>query len=151
MRKIGKTASSVGLLLALIGPSPHSSAEEGTNDTTTAQTQRASKLNEALKQGASEMNNGLPIMVDSETRLDSTSGGNMSFRYNLTMVNLSPEDLDLEGFTNEMQPLLVNKVCTTKEMQVFIENGVPVTYSYYGKGGKHFASFTVEPDHCKSN
>ena len=87
-------------------------------------------------------------MVDAETRLDSTGGINKQFFYSYTMINHSAEEINTEAFTDAMQPRLINGVCTTKEMEVFMKNNIPVSYVYRGKNGKQFLTITVDPSQC---
>lgn len=89
-------------------------------------------------------------MVNLDTRLDSTVGINQQFRYNYTMVDYSTEQLDVKRFIHTTTPKLVNSACTTREMKVFIKNGVPITYAYYGIKGKKFTEITIHPSQCKN-
>ena len=109
------------------------------------------EINSLLNKTASDLNKQLPMMVDSETRLDSSIGLNKSFKYNYTMVNYKAEEVNRSEFNKIMQPRLVNMVCTTKELDVFTKNGIPVTYNYYGKNGKNIATITVSPSQCEHN
>ena len=111
---------------------------------------RNSQLDSILMQTADQINQNLPIMIDAETRLDSTVGMNRIMQYNYTMVNYSAEEFDVQEFIDTVQPLLINRVCTSEEMQVFVENNVPVRYSYHGKNGKQITIFAVEPSQCES-
>jgi hypothetical protein len=106
-------------------------------------------IDAALLHTASEMNKTLPMMVDAETRLDSTTGINRTIRYNYTMVNYTVADLDPAQFKQSMEPTIVNKVCTTKEMQVFVRNKVPVSFAYYDKQGKQITVITVPSSSCE--
>jgi len=99
---------------------------------------------------ANELNKTLPIMVDSETRLDTSTGFNEMFQYNYTLVNYSFEELDPEEIEETLKPNLINSVCTIEDMAFFIKNDVPVSYAYYGKNGKHVLTITVTSDQCES-
>ena len=109
------------------------------------------ELDSILMQTASQLNQNLPMMVDAETRLDSTVGINKQIRYNYTMINYPVEKLDAQIVTEAMQPNLINYVCTTKEMEVFRKNDIPVAYAYYGKNGKYLMTITVQPSQCESS
>lgn len=106
-------------------------------------------IDTALLHAASEINKTLPMMVDAETRLDSTTGINRTIRYNYTMVNYTVADLDGVSFEKSMKQTLINKVCTTKEMQVFVRNKVPVSFAYYDKKGKQITFITVPSSSCE--
>lgn len=151
MNKLAKILGGIGLLIVIafaggIGKLVGKSTSERFFDG-----KKESELNSVLMQAASQINQNLPMMVDSETRLDSTVGINKTFRYNYTMINYPVEELDPKGFSEAMRPQIVNSVCTTKEMEVFMKNGVPVTYAYHGKNGKQLTTITVEPSQCKNS
>lgn len=111
---------------------------------------KAGDLNKELVTPASQLNETLPMMVDSETRLDSTAGFNKTFRYNYTLVNYTSEELDPKSIEAALGEKLINSVCTTKEMEVFTKNSVPVSYAYHGKNGKQVTVITVSPSQCES-
>lgn len=106
------------------------------------------ELNAALEQAANRMNGSLPMMVDRETRLDSTLALDKAFRYNYTLVNYPIENLNAGKFTATMRPRIVNSICTMDDTQVFIDNGVRVIYAYFGRNGKSLTTVTVEPPMC---
>jgi len=107
-------------------------------------------LNSTLMAAANELNINLPMMVDGETRLDSSIGINRTFRYNYTLINYAAEDVDADQFKVNMESTLINSFCTTKEMEVFTKNDVPVTYAYHGKNGKQITTITVNSSQCGS-
>jgi hypothetical protein len=106
------------------------------------------KIDAELLQTASKLNERLPMMVDAETRWDSTVGIDKTMRYNYTLINYSASNLPVQEFRGALEAKLVNNVCTTKEMQVFVKNGVTVTYAYYGNEGKEITVIAVEPSRC---
>ena len=121
---------------------------------TSVEIKEESALESALMQAVNEINQHLPTMVNANTRLDSvaaTISGNKQFRYKYTLTNFPASKVDIETLTEAEEPRLINSVCTTREMKVFIENGVRVTYAYYGKNGKLITTITVYPYQCKSN
>ncbi len=107
-------------------------------------------LTSGLMAAANKMNQHLPMMVDSETRLDSTLGINRTFLYKYTLVNYAAEELDSEQFKISYEERLINLVCTTKGMELFVKNNIPVTYAYYGRRGKLVTSVTVVSSQCES-
>ena len=135
MKTIGKIFGAVGLL-------PVIAFAEGIKE---------GELNRALTQAASQINANLPMMVDSGTRLDSTAGLNREFRYHYTLVNYSADELDRSAFENAKRSKLINNVCTSQELEVFVQNGVSVTYAYFGKYGKQIATITVQPSQCMTS
>jgi len=108
------------------------------------------ELDSVLVKIAAQYNQSLPIMVNLDTRLDSTIGINKQFRYNYTMVDYSADQLDIKYFTHSMRPKLLNSACNTRDMVVFMNHGVPITYAYYGIQGNKITEITVHPSDCKS-
>lgn len=105
-------------------------------------------LDNALLKAASEMNKKLPMMIDSETRLDTTTGGNKTFQYNYTLVNYSAANISSQEIHNALEQKIINGVCTTKEMEAFVKKGVTVAYAYYGNDGKQITVISVAPSQC---
>jgi hypothetical protein len=100
---------------------------------------------------ARDINKELPIMLDAETRLDSTIGSNRKVRYNFTLVNYRAEEVNASALAQGMKPALVQVVCTRKEMEIYVKNDIPVTYAYYGKEGKKVTSITVHASSCRGS
>lgn len=112
---------------------------------------KAENIDAALMKAASDMNAGLPMMVDAETRLDSTMGIDRRFRYNYTLINYAADELDANAIRDSMAPSLNNTVCSTGDMKYFVDNQVPVTYAYYGKNGTEILTITVDTANCVVN
>jgi hypothetical protein len=87
-------------------------------------------INKEILQIVYELNSQFPAMVDENTRLDKTSGGNMEFSYHYTLVNHSIDEVDADALYAEMRPDIVNGVCNFSEFEWFVENGVTVQYVY---------------------
>jgi|GEM_PF-1753144 hypothetical protein len=108
----------------------------------------APDLNSLLIETASGLNKNLPMMIDVETRWDSTIGGDMSFRFNYTLINYLVGDLDIGAVRDNMRLNIVDAACTN--MDEFLTNGIPISYNYYDKNGVFIMTITVEPSHCKT-
>jgi protein TonB len=105
-------------------------------------------IDEVLLRTASELNSRLPMMVDSDTRLDSTTGTNNTFRYNYTLVNYASSTISASELTSAIGQTLVNKVCTSKDTESFLRSGVTVSFAYFGNDGKQIALLSVAPSEC---
>ena len=99
---------------------------------------------------STQQNKSLPMMVDKDTRWDTTiPGPGKNWTYVYTLV--TPE---LKNITNkEINDALGGKirlgVCTMKEMQIFVDKGVKVTYKYRDNEGKFIGEVVVTPEDCK--
>lgn len=112
---------------------------------------REGVINEVLLKAADKLNSKLPMMVDANTRLDSTIGLNERFRYNYTLVNYSSAQISSSQIHNVLGQKLVNNVCTNKEMQAFVNNGVTVSYAYFGNDGKEITVISIAPSQCSGS
>ena len=105
-------------------------------------------FNAVLMQTADELNRQLPYMVDEETRLDTTPGYNMEFSYYFTLFNYSSNEIDKDAFYTQMRPSLVNQVCTSSELESFVNNGVTIRYVYSDTEGREIAQISISPSNC---
>lgn len=108
------------------------------------------KFQADLVKASSEHNKSLPMMVDSDTRLDTTiAGPGKEWTYMYTLVAT-----DVKGITNEkinevMGDKLRNSVCTMKEMEIFVRNEVTMKYKYRDNDGNYLGEVVVTPGDCK--
>ena len=111
-------------------------------------TPKSNSWNDELKIAANELNSGLPMMVDSETRLDSTIALMNTFTYRYTMINHSVEDVNVQQFTDIMTKQIFNTVCTSPDMTSFVQNKTEVNYIYVDKDSKHLSKISVDTNEC---
>jgi len=111
-------------------------------------TSKESNWEEELKVAANELNQGLPMMVDSDTRLDSSIAFQNTFLYKYTMINYAVDDISTEEFANTMRPIINNAVCTTEDMKAFVQNHTEVKYLYHDKNGKFVSQIIVKTEEC---
>lgn len=98
---------------------------------------------------SSQTNENLPIMIDRDTRLDSTSVIEDSFVYNYTIINYSSEDINSKELSSNIQPQLFNRVCTNSSMKVFRDLKVKIVYKYHDKTGNYVTDISVDTKKCK--
>jgi len=105
---------------------------------------------QALVDASSQQNKSLPMMVDKDTRWDTTiPGPGKNWTYIYTLIN--PES---STYTNaQINEVLGGKirsgVCSMKEMEAFRKNGVIMKYSYRDHSGKFIGEVVVKPEDCK--
>ena len=93
-----------------------------------------STVDEQLSKAASNLNKNLPMMVDSETRWDSTVAlPDKTLKYFYTLVNYSKDELDINKTGNTIRPLMLNNIRTSSDMELFRRNKVTMIYSYRDK------------------
>ncbi|MEO8001765.1 MAG: hypothetical protein ABI644_07805 [Arenimonas sp.] len=103
-----------------------------------------------LVQAASETNKTLPMMIDKETRLDSTiAGPGKQWTYFYTLVNYEAGDTTNEQINEILGDKIRNSFCSMKEMKLFIEHEVTMKYKYSAKDGVYLGEVVVTAMDCK--
>ncbi len=90
---------------------------------------------EVMNQVAEDINKELPTMIDSDTRLDSVYGAENTLGYKYTLINTSLSEIDSDLLSAQIRPKIVNNVCTTPDMAIYVKNKATITYTYYDKNG----------------
>lgn len=104
----------------------------------------------ALTSMTNQINKSMPMTIDSDTQLDNilASPTSPKFTYNYTL-KASLQEINAANFFGQMKPTLINGVCTSPDMRIFIENGVTVGYSYRANDGSFAGKIEVSPADCK--
>lgn len=89
------------------------------------------------------------MILDSETRLDSTIGLAGKFTYNYSLINYTYDELDIDHFNSIMEPKLHNNYCTSDDMKQFLNKDVAVSFAYFAKEGKQVVKYSYKPADCK--
>ncbi|MGH8051286.1 MAG: hypothetical protein ACREPB_11555 [Arenimonas sp.] len=130
-------ATAVALLLALTGCSLEQYAD--------------AKFEADLVKASNETNKTLPMMIDKDTRLDSTlAGPGKEWTYLYTLVAT-----DVKGITNArlnevMGDKIRNSVCTMKEMELFVKHKVTMKYKYRDNDGNFIGEVIVKAGDCSN-
>ena len=104
-------------------------------------------IHRMLAQVASRMNDDLPTMIDSQTRLDTTAAGaRRSFYFRYTLLDVSDEgDFDTEQFVSQVRPFLVNQLRTHPQMKPFWQSGIVTHFQYSDEQGVFLCEIVIEP------
>ena len=113
-------------------------------------TQTEEDKTQILMEAASKINAGLPMNVDSETILISTSGSMNNFTYNYELVEHLREDIDVSLFNEAMIPNITNNVCTNSGMEAFREMGITITYRYFDSNSNEITHIDVDTNTCSN-
>jgi len=107
-------------------------------------------FDKVLMKTAQEINKNCPMMIDKDTRLDTTLGGpGNRFTYYYTLINYGADDLDTEKFISLMKPRLLNNVKTNKDMETFRKKNVEIVYVYRSKDQKEIGRIILSPSDYK--
>ena len=102
-----------------------------------------------LHQTVNVMNRALPMMVDNNTRWDSSyAGPGKTLSYNYTLVNYSAANIDGSLFAKNARTFLIDKVCNEPTIAVFPHEGVLLNFNYYDNARSLIARVEVEPSDC---
>jgi len=148
MKTFGKVMAVIGVLLVIVfakgigkmvGKSTVDSYDQGKIEAAVEQ-----KLLDTSKQ----INAQLPMMVDSETRLDTTicAGKHMAYKY--TMINLTEKDIDKIAFEKEIKTMLVKNQCNNENMIKLLKMGIQYNYMYQDRDGILLATININKRHC---
>lgn len=102
-----------------------------------------------LAQVANKMNERLPMMVDEQTRLDSTVGGpGRTFTYIYTLPSYASADIDVENLHGVIVNTIRQQECAIPEMRKLFKKGVTANFIYRGNDGIEITRTAVTPADC---
>jgi hypothetical protein len=110
---------------------------------------RTSDHTKILMKAASELNENLPMTVDSETILVTTVGADETFKYVYKLTNSELSEINVTKFREYMQPTLYNSVCTADSMSEFRKMQITVIFSYLDVASKQITEMPVDTKDCK--
>ena len=108
-----------------------------------------------LIQTASQLNELMPMTVDSETEAMNVSASPCTFIYNYRLVNIDRDDVsasELQELQEYMQDHITNMACTTPDTRRdFLNVGVTISYVYHDQRSRRMMALEVEPADCPPN
>ena len=106
----------------------------------------ADSFNRDLLRTANELNKNLPIIVDSETRWDtSMAGPGNKFTYVYTLSNRSKSELDIPTLQKTLRPPIIANYKTSSQMKGWRDGNVELHYQYKDKNGEFVFEIAVSP------
>lgn len=106
------------------------------------------EMEDVLIENSKKINKGLPIMVDAETRLDTTIAIGMQMHYKNTMVNLQSDQIDKESFSKNMKDTLTKNYKSDKNIMLMMRAGLVCFYNYFDKNGALIAQIRIDGPSC---
>lgn len=102
--------------------------------------------NTMLVDASKEMNHSMPKMVDSETRLDSTSVENSTLNYHYTLINIVKDssDMDFDLVKSTMIKKAQENLDTNSAMKEYRENDISLHYIFKDKEKNQVLDYTVK-------
>lgn len=148
LKVLGTICAAIGLLIVMafageigkiMGRSTVKNYEQGKLDAT---------IEETLMEASQQINKQLPMMVDSETRLDTTICAGKHVLYKYTMIGLSAKDLDIISFNDEIKTMLVKNQCSNENMVKMLKFGVQYSYMYQDRDGNLITTINIDKRAC---
>ena len=97
-----------------------------------------------LMEISNEINKNLPMMIDENTRVDSTLGGpGNKITHFYTLVNHSAQDIDIETLKPTLKKQLINNYKSSSGMKDLRENDVELQYIYRDNQAVELMKFIV--------
>ena len=102
-----------------------------------------------LAKVSAELNRRLPIMVDSETQLVSTTAMNRVLQYNYHLVNVTVTADQATTLLNNERSRIRNFACSTPATRnTFLKRGITLRYAYTDRNGYDLFTIEVTPENC---
>lgn len=103
-----------------------------------------------LQMTAKMINSSLPMMIDENTRWDSTSvEPGKILRYDLTLINNSAKDFYSSMFISNIRKSVTNDICKTPATQIFSDKGATLSFNYYDRSHNLITKVEVDPKDCR--
>lgn len=107
----------------------------------------------SMVNAANEINKRLPMLIDSNTRLDRVvpqTTSSRSFIYLFTIMDATSGSISIYDINKSIGRSIVNGVCTSKEMSIFIDNNIKAIYRYKDKDGNVIGDIAVSKKDCNN-
>jgi hypothetical protein len=100
-----------------------------------------------------DINRKAPMVIDSETRLDSTMVANRVFTYKFTLINHAGKGVpqaEIDTIETTDKKRIINLDCSTPSMRNILDRGLDLSYLYYGNDGVLISTIAVRKSDCTS-
>lgn len=105
-------------------------------------------IENALLEISNQVNSQLPLMIDEETRCETTFVSGKKIFYKYTMINLASDIFDKIYFENELNRNTKNNLCTDEKTIKMLNFGVEYNFMYFDKDGKSIVSIYIDKATC---
>ncbi len=112
---------------------------------------KAFSIEKHLMNEVNEANKSLPVMIDKDTRMDSTLSKGKNLYYVYTMINLNSSDVSisrLNSFLVMKKKQIIKFSCSEKNTLFLLNYGAVVHYLYNWKNGEHMRTIRISKNDC---
>lgn len=104
----------------------------------------------ALTRAAEKFNEDLPKDLEDGLRIDSVEASGTELIYNHTFTTISSYDDAAYEIKESLDSYIADEVCATKEMELFLEGGVTISFLFLGSNNKEISKISVDKAKCDS-
>ena len=104
---------------------------------------------EHLQRVAEKINAKLPKQLDSESRLNHVYARERELIYQVELVNISSQRLDIAGFLSQATPMVRRQVCRAPGINAFAKLGITPSVQVIGNDKIEIATITVLMSECE--
>jgi hypothetical protein len=94
-------------------------------------------------------NKQLPVMVDSDTRLEKLSTDGKTMTYHYMLVNYAAKDLDATALMKLLVPTVIRQTCDQASLKSILEQGGTIAHRYNAKDNVLIGEVAVDKKSCE--
>lgn len=91
----------------------------------------------------------LPVMLDSDTKLETITSEGAVLSYQYALVNFLSTDVDTLALNAGLTTTLVKQACSSPGLKSILEKGGTLSYRYYGKDKVQVAELRIDIKNCQ--
>jgi|SRR6185437_6808591 len=103
---------------------------------------------EILDAAVAKINQGFPMMVNTETRLDSATASpdGQTLSYSYTLINWRADQMSVADISARKQHV-INEICSKKD-KTLLGKGFTLEFRYHSRDGVLVEDFRIGPNKC---
>jgi hypothetical protein len=142
-------ASIAALIIIAISLGAVKTVGESAVMTTRKQADIDTAISRKLIETSRQINQQVPVMVDDETRLDTTIVTGKQLCYKFTLVNVSKAQINKVTLRKHLLENFKNNICNNDKATKLLNLGVSFYYVYSDKSGRIVADEVLSQRDCK--
>lgn len=105
-------------------------------------------LSLVLQGAAALANKQLPVMLDSDTKLEEVSAEGNTLIYHYQLVNYLASELDAAAFGDNIRPMLAQQTCSLPNLKPVLSQGGSIAYRYNDKDQVLLVELVIDQASC---
>ena len=112
---------------------------------------QSTEVEVALKEDVRILNQGLPVLINENTRLDSITLEHGNLYYNYTLINYTIYTIDVDSYTQSTASMMKTWACEDEDKREFLMLDRTMHFLYRDKEGKPVTKISVTIKDCFNN